>query len=122
MDEFLDANPLRAIDIMLIHCDRKMLYANLKFIAGYYNQPAYDRLRALIEQRENAIRYEAGVGDGESITLAHIERFWTIETANEASAAARMEDVLLSARARQQSVMQNAIDEARALMNKNKAE
>ena len=122
MDEFIDVNPLRAIDVMLIHCNRKMLYANLKFIAGYYNQPEYDRLRLMIEQRENAIRFEAGVKDEESITLAHIERFWTIEAANESAAAARMEAVLLSARARQQSVMQNAIDEARALMKKNKAD
>ncbi len=122
MDEFLDVNPMRAIDVMLIHCDRKMLYENLKFISGYCNQPEYDRLRVLIEQRENAIRYEAGVMDGEPITLAHIEKFWTIEIANEANSAARMESVLLSARARQQSVMQKAIDEARALMNKNKAD
>lgn len=122
MDEFLDVNPLRAIDIMLIHCDRKMLYANLKFIAEYFNQPEYDRLRFMIEQRENAIRYEAGVKDDEPITLVHIERFWTIETANEASAAAQMENVLLSARARQQSVLSSAIDKARALMNNKKAE
>lgn len=122
MDEFLNVNPLRVIDIMLIHCDTKTLYANLAFFAKYFSQPEYDRLRSLIEQRENAIRCEAGVVGGEPITLAHIEKFWAIETANEASDAERMEEILLSVSIRARHVMQNAINEARALINKNKSD
>ena len=77
-DKFLDVNPLHAIDILIPRerNDAKAFYGNLESIARYYNLPELHDLRLLIEQRESAIRYEAGVPDDRTITMDDIKKLW----------------------------------------------
>lgn len=120
----MDINSLlHAIDILLPRerNDAKAFYGNLESIACYYNLPELHDLRLLIEQRESAIRQEAGVPDDRTITMADVDKLWKIEHAQQVEDAKRTEETILSMRERQRGVMLNAIDELREMM-KNKKE
>lgn len=110
-------NLSHVIDLLLMHCDKRLLRSNLRFGAEYFSEPEMLKILNYVEEREARIKRESRIAASEPLNLLAIQRVWEIEAKEEEEQAKKMQDTILALEERQRERNRIFIKRARAIFS-----